>query len=139
MCEVKIDRELDMAYVYVKGYPHEKAVSNTVSADCNIDYDDEGNIIGVGLFLPRETPKLNKLMSMEEYFESLPACGPHRGPEGPNEDVAQCFKCHSMTYTMRPWGETFGPHRPDCSLPIWHESYCQGGGDGHPEAPNQRG
>jgi hypothetical protein len=65
--------------------------------------------------------------------------GPHRGPEGPNEDLAQCFPCGSPSYVMRPWGETFGHHLPDCSLPVWHERRCVGGGSGHPPAPTVRG
>src|SRR6185312_3902521 len=44
--------------------------------------------------------------------------GPHRGPEGPNEDIGQCGKCGSPTFRMRPPGETFGTHADDCSLPI---------------------
>lgn len=63
----------------------------------------------------------------------------HRWPQGTNEDVAQCFRCGVGTYSMRPWGETFGTHISDCSLPIWHEGYCEPGGDGHPEAPVIRG
>jgi len=65
--------------------------------------------------------------------------GPHREPEGPNEDLAQCFRCWSPTYVMRPWGETFGRHLADCSLPVWHESHCVGGGSGHPDARLIRG
>jgi hypothetical protein len=65
--------------------------------------------------------------------------GPHRGPQGPNEDIAQCYYCGMPTYALRPWGETFGHHADDCSLPIWHKSYCVGGGEGHPEAPVIRG
>lgn len=65
--------------------------------------------------------------------------GLHRGPEGPNEDLSQCHLCFGISYRMRPWGETFGLHADDCSLPIWHESYCKGGGSGHPPAPVIRG
>jgi hypothetical protein len=65
--------------------------------------------------------------------------GPHRGPEGPNEDLSQCLLCWSPSYSMRAWGETYGEHLPDCSLPIWHESYCEPGGHGHPKAPKIRG
>ncbi|VXA92665.1 hypothetical protein CITRIK5_100098 [Citricoccus sp. K5] len=64
---------------------------------------------------------------------------PHRGPEGPNEDMGQCGQCGSPSWSMRPWGETFGYHLDDCSLPIWHESRCQPGGTGHPDAPTIRG
>lgn len=65
--------------------------------------------------------------------------GPHRGPEGPNEDIGQCAKCWSMSHVMRPEGETFGHHRSDCSLPIRHGGECIGGGTGHPAAPKVRG
>jgi hypothetical protein len=65
--------------------------------------------------------------------------GPHRGPQGPNEDLSQCGLCLMPSYSMRPRGETFGNHLPDCSLPIDHESFCVGGGDGHPEAEVVRG
>jgi hypothetical protein len=64
---------------------------------------------------------------------------PHRGPQGPNEDIAQCPRCWSPTYSLRPAGETFGNHLPDCSLPLRHESFCEPGGDGHPEAAKVRG
>lgn len=56
----------------------------------------------------------------------------HRGPEGPNEDMASCPKCWGLTWAMRPDGESFGWHLADCSLPLRHESYCRPGGDGHP-------
>ena len=65
--------------------------------------------------------------------------GPHRGPEGPNEDLGQCPKCWGLSYRMRPEGEEFGGHIPDCSLPRRHESYCVGGGNGHPPAEKRRG
>lgn len=65
--------------------------------------------------------------------------GPHRGPQGPNEDIAVCQTCGSPTYEMRTAGETFGWHADDCSLPVRHESYCEGGGAGHPPAPVIRG
>ena len=62
----------------------------------------------------------------------------HRPPEGPNEDIGQC-RCWRLTFEMRPEGETYGHHLPDCSLPLRHESYCRPGGDGHPPAPTIRG
>jgi hypothetical protein len=65
--------------------------------------------------------------------------GPHRGPEGPNEDIGQCGKCGSGTFRMRPPGETFGTHADDCSLPIDHQSFCAPGGSGHPKAERIRG
>lgn len=63
----------------------------------------------------------------------------HRGPEGPNEDIAVCNYCGLLTFSMRPKGETFGDHFPDCSLPRDHQSYCEGGGKGHPRAESIRG
>lgn len=65
--------------------------------------------------------------------------GPHRGPQGPNEDIAQCPVCWTPTHSRRPAGETFGDHLIDCSLPVDHPSYCQPGGDGHPSADVIRG
>lgn len=66
-------------------------------------------------------------------------CHPHRGPQGPNEDLAQCPHCWSISHRRRPDGETFGRHLPDCSLDIDHDSYCEPGGSGHPPAPIIRG
>lgn len=43
------------------------------------------------------------------------------------------------SWSMRPLGETYGTHLPDCSLPVRHESYCLPGGAGHPPAPRIRG
>ena len=63
----------------------------------------------------------------------------HRGPEGPNEDLGACPDCWSISYALRPEGETFGYHLPDCSLPERHESYCEPGGSGHPRAQKIRG
>lgn len=82
-----------------------------------------GLSMGFGSVDPRECPKRDE----------------HREPQGPNEDLAQCWWCGAITYTMRPWGETFGTHLDDCSLPIWHSGYCVGGGSGHPVAPKVRG
>lgn len=65
--------------------------------------------------------------------------GPHRFPEGPNEDIGQCPECWAPTFEMRPENETYGDHLPDCSLPRRHESYCQPGGPGHPRAEIIRG
>jgi hypothetical protein len=65
--------------------------------------------------------------------------GPHRGPEGPNEDIAQCPTCLSPSWRMRPEGETYGEHLPDCSLEPRHEGRCKPGGDGHPPADVVRG
>jgi hypothetical protein len=60
---------------------------------------------------------------------------PHRDPQGPNEDLSACPACGALTYELRPEGETYGDHLPDCSLPQRHESHCQPGGAGHPTAP----
>lgn len=68
-----------------------------------------------------------------------PDIAKHRGPEGVNEDIATCFRCNSFSYSMRPEGETWGNHLPDCSLPVRHESYCVGGGTGHPPSKEIRG
>lgn len=65
--------------------------------------------------------------------------GPHRGPEGPNEDLGHCLKCGMPDHWPRPDGEEYCGHLPDCSLPRRHASYCQPGGDGHPPADNTRG
>ena len=65
--------------------------------------------------------------------------GPHRGPQGPNEDIAQCGVCGMPSYSRRPAGETFGTHAPDCSLLADHFGYCEPGGSGHPRAPVVRG
>lgn len=65
--------------------------------------------------------------------------GPHRGPEGPNEDIGLCTKCGSPHRKMRPADEEFGRHAADCSLPRRHESYCEPGGSGHPPAAVLRG
>lgn len=64
---------------------------------------------------------------------------PHRGPAGPNEDIAQCPRCLSPTFSMRPQGETWGNHADDCSLPVDHQGFCEGGGSGHPPAAHIRG
>lgn len=64
---------------------------------------------------------------------------PHRGPEGPNEDLDLCRHCMSPSHRLRPEGETYGHHLPDCSLPLRHPSYCRPGGAGHPPAALIRG
>lgn len=65
--------------------------------------------------------------------------GPHRGPEGPNEDLSQCPRCLMPSWGWRPEGEEFGGHIEDCSLPRRHESYCVPGGAGHPDPTVRRG
>lgn len=64
---------------------------------------------------------------------------PHREPQGPNEDIAQCGRCGAPTWSLRPDGEEFGGHLPDCSLPRRHTGYCTPGGNGHPEPRVRRG
>lgn len=64
---------------------------------------------------------------------------PHRWPEGPNEDTGNCPLCGFLSWELRPEGQTYGYHDADCSLPLRHESYCEGGGDGHPPAALIRG
>jgi len=66
--------------------------------------------------------------------EAACASGPHRGPAGPNEDLDQCGFCWSVSYVLRPEGETYGLHLPDCSLSERHEGHCAPGGSGHPRA-----
>ncbi len=74
-----------------------------------------------------------------EYDPATCPQGPHRGPQGPNEDISQCYWCGSPDHVLRRWGETYGTHAADCSLPIWHEGFCAPGGSGHPRAPEVRG
>lgn len=82
--------------------------------------------------LARRSAELRAMLGeLPEPEEPEPCDGKHRGPEGPNEDMAQCPSCWAITYVMRPEGETFGWHADDCSLPLRHESYCVGGGPGH--------
>jgi len=75
------------------------------------------------------------------HIENPSSCpdAPHRGPRGPNEDISQCHRCLMPMWSMRPDREEFGGHLADCSLPRRHESYCQGGGAGHPEPGLLRG
>lgn len=71
--------------------------------------------------------------------DECPDQAKHRNPEGPNEDMGLCRLCRWPTFEMRPEGETYGDHWPDCSLPIRHERECVGGGAGHPRARKIRG
>lgn len=75
------------------------------------------------------------------YIDTRENCPrqPHRGPQGPNEDLGQCPLCLSISYSMRPEGETYGLHLEDCSLPVGHESNCQPGGAGHLVGSHVRG
>lgn len=73
-----------------------------------------------------------------EHPEQCPN-GPHRGPQGPNEDLSQCPLCLMPSFALRPDGETFGQHLPDCSLPRRHHGFCVGGGTGHPRSKQERG
>lgn len=70
----------------------------------------------------------------EEPMSECPN-GPHRPPQGPNEDIAQCHTCWAMTWALRPEGEQHGLHTDDCSLPQRHTGYCAPGGNGHAPAP----
>ena len=74
-----------------------------------------------------------------EVAAGVRQCGPHRSPQGPNEDLAQCSTCWAPTFVMRPENEQFGLHADDCSLPRRHEGYCQPGGSGHPVPAIVRG
>lgn len=71
-------------------------------------------------------------------YEDCPY-GPHRGAAGPNEDISQCWACGSVSFSLRPEGETFGDHLADCALSLRHEGYCASGGDGHAAAAHRRG
>lgn len=75
------------------------------------------------------------------YYDRPDECpyAPHRGPQGPNEDLSQCMQCGMPSWSKRPPGETFGEHLEDCSLPVDHESYCEPGGDGHAPSEHVRG
>ena len=50
-----------------------------------------------------------------------------------------CPECWALSYELRPEGQTYGDHLPDCALPLRHESFCKPGGAGHPRAPKIRG
>lgn len=71
--------------------------------------------------------------------DECPDLADHRGPQGPNEDLAQCPRCLRITWAKRPSNETFGLHASDCSLPVDHDSYCEPGGTGHAQAAVIRG
>lgn len=78
------------------------------------------------------------MMMMMMMTDECPR-GPHRGPQGPNEDIAQCSVCWFPTWAMRPENEQIGLHVDDCSLPRRHEGYCVGGGEGHAPTEVVRG
>jgi hypothetical protein len=65
--------------------------------------------------------------------------GPHRGPEGPNEDLGQCPICLAPSHSMRTEGEEYGGPIADCSLERRHEGRCKPGGEGHPPPAVVRG
>lgn len=65
--------------------------------------------------------------------------GPHRDPQGPNEDTSVCYSCGNLTWGFRPEDEQFGLHLDDCSLPQRHEGYCVEGGAGHAPVKTIRG
>lgn len=82
-------------------------------------------------------------VNLFEYADDPQSCPnqPHRAPQGPNEDIAVCYKCGMPTFSRRPEGETFGWHRDDCRLFVGHLGACQPGGSGHvmPEGNKVRG
>ena len=80
-------------------------------------------------------------MSFLDHFQDPATCpdGPHRGPQGPNEDLSQCGRCLTPSWSMRPENEQIGLHADDCSLPRRHEGYCIGGGEGHAPTDVVRG
>ena len=94
-----------------------------------------------GEFIPLDQLTAEDLKHLFEHTPETADClsHAHRGPQGPNEDISWCAKANLPTYSLRPAGETFGHHLPDCSLPIDHPSYCQPGGNGHPPAKVIRG
>lgn len=86
------------------------------------------------------TPQHSPAVEEPEHPGSSPCPhGPHRGPQGPNEDLSQCSRCWAPSWSLRPPGETIGLHAADCSLPERHERECVGGGHGHPPAKVVRG
>lgn len=94
-----------------------EAVEAALAGECPEHYAD--HVSCAGCWAVRERP-------------TTPECGPHRAPEGPCEDIGQCNTCKRPTFAMRPPGECYGHHAPDCSLPERHERGCVGGGNGHP-------
>lgn len=96
---------------------------------------------------PPPAPSLADLMArVRDLPPALPFAhpdecpdGPHRGPQGPCEDLSQCPRCLVPSWAMRPAGEEIGLHADDCSLPRPHKGYCVGGGTGHAPADVVRG
>lgn len=93
----------------------------------------EGRVMSVEPDWPSFTP------GTPVPFAECPDRDDHRRPEGPNEDMGLCRWCRAHTYEMRPDGETYGDHWPDCSLERRHKGKCVGGGEGHPQAEKIRG
>ena len=81
---------------------------------------------------------VNRRIAYMTHPETCPGA-PHRGPQGPNEDLSQCGLCLMPSWSVRPAGEQFGGHLADCSLPRRHDSYCVPGGVGHPDPDVLRG
>jgi hypothetical protein len=50
-----------------------------------------------------------------------------------------CPRFSTPIGVLRPEGETFGHHLPDCALPVRHPGCGQPGGHGHAPAPVIRG
>jgi len=95
------------------------------------DESEEGSLPGL---LATYEPTTKRLLVSGFWPRDPGDCprAPHRGPEGPCEDVAQCGLCGLPSFDLRPEGETYGFHARDCSLPLRHEGACVGGGTGHP-------
>lgn len=125
IAEIRADPEADLAKARAALDAANKRIAALEEINRRLDFLDDDPPASVAEFFARR--------------ESAPCRGTHRGPEGPNEDLAQCWHCGDISFSMRPWGETFGHHLDDCSLPIDHESYCQPGGPGHPVAKKVRG
>lgn len=64
-------------------------------------------------------------------IDNCPSRDRHGVPMGPNEDLGQCGICHMPIAVLRPYGDSFGWHTPDCSLRMLHAGRCVGGGRGH--------
>lgn len=52
-------------------------------------------------------------------------CGPHRGPEGPNEVRDVCPYCGCRSYRTAAEDDYRGEHVPECNVPPDHGSWCR--------------
>lgn len=68
-----------------------------------------------------------------DWYEYAPEDCPedHLDVAGPNMDVGMCSRCGWPCGVRRPYGESFGWHADDCSLPLTHLGHCGHGGKGH--------